>query len=293
VGPGNLPTQTLDAALFCEGKLGSRFVQNILNAKGEVVETLRWRKAQVCNKQGANTRNIKVWARYWFVVLEKVMPRIRSRVHYIDMAHYGRYQDVELRNEWVVERSTDEWGFAKPPALVAWELAGPDRRVSIPPDDSKAAQREVALELPKRIALAFATGSAGVTWFHNAFNDRAAVGVRFTSLKDADGKKTAVFWNYRLFVNQVAGAKTATLERIDPEGKDGGAYLVHFGFANGKRVIVAWAVEGSHPTTIAVDGTTAQVIEATGRRTPPTKTNQAPGGELNLTLTEVPVFVID
>jgi hypothetical protein len=282
VGPGNIPTQTADASLFCQGKLGNRFIQNILRPDGSIALTIEWKKPQVCKKAGANERNIKTWVRYWNVVLETVMPKIKSRVNYIDLAHYGRWSEVKLRNDWAYERAR-AWGFPRKPILVAWELAGPDRRVSIPGNNPR---REVVLELPKRIALAFASGSAAVTWFHNHFNPAAAVGVRYTSLLDENGKKDGVYWNYRNLVNEVDGAKGARLD------KRGDAYLVKFTFKNGTPVTVAWSAKGPRQVTVAVKDSSPEVIQLNGRRNAPTRTEDAPGGKLNIQLTQIPILII-
>ncbi len=285
VGVGNIPTQTSDAALFCLNRLGPRFPQNILNRDGSVKETIEWTRPQICKVAGVNTRYIKTWVRYWNVVLETAMPKIKNRVDFIDLAQYGRYQYVPLRNQWVTQRAR-AWGYARAPLLVAWEMAGPDRRVLVPGPNP---DREVALDLVKRTALGFASDTRVATWFHYQRNDAAAIGVRFTSLLDGNRRRLPAYWNYRLLVNQVVGAESATLEELGTAKNRG--YLAHFDFANGKRVTVAWA-DGGLSTTVDVSQASVQVIRATGRRTMPAVVKPAPGKRLTLNLSATPTFIV-
>ncbi len=288
VGPGNIPTQTADAALFCEGKLGKRFIQNVLKADGSVATTLQWTRAQVCNKVGANTRNIKTWARYWNVVLNYVMPRIKTVTDYVDVAHYGRYQDVELRNKWLLAK-IQKWGLPADTQIVAWEAGGPDRRVTLPGPNPL---RDTANDVPKRLALNFATGSASIAWFHNHFEPLAAVGVRHTSLLDEDGKQTPAYWNYRLFAERTFKATSATLKRFGSTKPGEGAYVVTFTKPNGKQVIVAWADKGKK-VTIDVKRKSVKVLAFAGKRVPPGKTVATPARKLTLALGKTPVLVLD
>lgn len=288
VGPGNIPTQTADAALFCEGKLGSRFVQNVLRADGSVAKTLKWTKAQVCQKDGANPRNIKTWVRYWNVVLNYVMPRIKTVTNYVDVAHYGRYQDVELRNKWLLSKLT-KWGLPQGTQIVSWEAGGPDRRVTLPGTDPL---RDTANDVPKRLALNFATGSASIAWFHNHFSSFAAVGVRNTSLLSEGGAKTPAYWNYRLFAERTLGASSATLRRIGSNKPGEGAYVVTFTLANGKHAIVAWADKGMS-VTIDTHHPSVKVITFAGKKFPPAKNKATPTRKLVLGLGNTPLLVLD
>ncbi len=288
VGPGNIPALGVDTALFCEGKLGDRYIRHILKADGSVAKTLRLSKGQVCDKTGPNPYGMKWWVRYGNVVLQRVMPRIRDIVDYIDAAQYGRYQDVQLRNEWLVEK-TEEWGSGQPPPLVAWETGGPDWRTTLPSPDWR---RAVADDLPKRLALSFATGSKSVAWFHNHFNVKASVGLRQISLLDERGAKLPAYWNHRLFARFIAGASGATLERRGSVKPGAGAYIVRFQLAGGHEAVVAWADKG-RKVSLHVDHRTVRVIAFAGKERPPAARMAARRNVMTLYLTAQPSLILD
>src|SRR5206468_7119726 len=130
------------------GKLGSRLAQNILNADGNVIATRYWTQDQICNPAGTNTRSIKSWVRYNSVVLEKAMPRLKHKVGFIDLAQYGDYRNIPLRNQWAREK-IKTWRLGRKVALVSWELGGPDYRSTLPGPNRL---RDTTLDLPKRLA---------------------------------------------------------------------------------------------------------------------------------------------
>ncbi len=284
VGPGNIPTQTVDASLFCQGKLGRIFVQNEVGSDGSITATREFRRADVCLLAGENTDNIKTWRKYWNPVLNRVMRNLRGRVDFVDLAQYGRYEYVPMRNQWA-EESFQAWGYSTIPTLMNWETGGPDRRVTVP--DARA-QRQVAMEVPKRLSLALSSGADSVVWFHNWQNPNAAPGVRFTSLRGVGGRAFPAAFTYRQLVSQVAGAEDATLERI---GADDEGYVVRFKFASGREVAVAWSEVGLD-AEIAVNRDSVTVIMASGRRTAPSDTRAAPGNLLSIRLTSTPVYII-
>jgi hypothetical protein len=284
LGPGNVPSGAADAALFCLGRLGKKLPQNILRPDGTVKLSILWTKRQVCNKRGVNERGIKSFIRYNKIVLERAMPKLVGIVDYLDIAQYGLYQNVPLRNQWIAERAA-AWGFSPVPPIVSWEMGGPDRRVLTP---GPAPIRDVAYDVVKRLSLAFATGTGTATWFHNHFNPAAAVGVRFTSLLDAKNKKLPGYWNLLLLTERLAGAKSATMEVLG----NAQGYVVKFRRNAAHQVIVAWA-DGGLSTRIALKHASVQVIQARGKRNMPATVTAAAGRKLNVDLTEVPILILD
>lgn len=264
IGPGNIPTQSADAAVFCEGRSGPTYTQNFLRRDGTVAKTIHFTHRQVCDSAGANPYNIKRWIRYWSVVLNDVMPRIQADVDFVDAAQYGRYQDVERRNEWLKQR-IEAWGFERSPAIVAWEAGGPDWRNLLPSPDWRQSS---GYDLPKRLAVAFATGTASFSWFHYRFEPRASVALRHTSLLDEQGETSFAYWNFRLFARAMIGAEKVTFDRLRSTTPGRGVYLVRFRRSDGHQIAIAWADAGAD-VAIPVDHAVVTLIPFAGSERPP------------------------
>lgn len=284
VGPGNIPSLAADAALFCIGRTGDSLPQNLLDDDGNVVRRLEWSHDQVCSRAGPDPRGIKTWVRYWNPVLEQAMARIASRSDFIDLAQYGRYQDIPLRNQWILERAR-LWGARSTPLLLAWEVAGPDRRTT---DPSPKPRTDAAYDLPKRLALAFATGTRSAAWFHNHESPAASVATRFTSLVDAGGRRTPAYWSYRLFTGLTRGATGVRLQSL----RGGAGYLVVFAVPGGRRVLLAWSESGLD-AKLAIRSANVDIVTVTGRRQSPAVSQSLSGHRLALHLGPAPIFVIE